>query len=76
LDIKEVLENLDKYKGEKNNNNKPFESKIYFTKTYNNINVQQFIDILVNQAYKYLLIKINNFRKQNNNQIKGFCFIF
>jgi hypothetical protein len=37
--------------------------------------MQQFIDILANQAYKYLLIKINNFRERNNNQIKGFCFI-
>jgi hypothetical protein len=34
------------------------------------------MDILVNQAYEYLLIKINNFRERNNNQIKSFCFIF
>jgi hypothetical protein len=76
LDTKKILEGFDKYKNKKNNNNKFFESKIYFIKTYNNINMQQFIDILANQIYEYLLIKINNFRKQNNNQIKNFCFIF
>jgi hypothetical protein len=76
LDTKKILESLDKYKSEKSNNNKLFESKVYFIKTYNNINTQQFIDILANQAYEYLLIKINNFRERNNNQIKGSCFIF
>jgi hypothetical protein len=76
LDAEEVLESLDKYKGKKNNNNKSFESKIYFIKIYNNINMQRLIDILANQAYKYLLTKINNFRKRNNNQIKGSCFTF
>jgi hypothetical protein len=34
------------------------------------------MDILANQIYKYLFTKINNFRERNNNQIKGFCFIF
>jgi hypothetical protein len=33
------------------------------------------MDILANQVYKYLLTKINNFREQDNNQIKGSCFI-
>jgi hypothetical protein len=37
--------------------------------------MQQLIDILANQAYKYSFIKINNFGEQDNNQIKGFCFI-
>jgi hypothetical protein len=32
------------------------------------------MDILANQAYEYSFIKINNFRKQNNNQIKDSCF--
>jgi hypothetical protein len=32
------------------------------------------MDILANQAYEHSLIKINNFRKRNNNQIKGSCF--
>jgi hypothetical protein len=36
--------------------------------------MQQLIDILVNQAYEYLLTKINNFGEQDNNQIKGSCF--
>jgi hypothetical protein len=67
LDTKKILENFNKYKSEKSNNNKPFESKVYFIKTYNNINIQQLINILANQAYKYLFIKINNFRKRNNN---------
>jgi hypothetical protein len=75
LDTKEILENLNEYKGEENNNNKPFESKVYFIKTYNNINMQQLIDILANQVYEYSLIKINDFGERNNNQIKGFCFI-
>jgi hypothetical protein len=76
LDTEEVLEGFDKYKSEESNNNKPFESKIYFIEIYSNINMQQLIDILANQAYEYLFIKINDFRKRNNNQIKGFCFIF
>jgi hypothetical protein len=33
------------------------------------------MDILANQVYKYSFIKINDFKKQNNNQIKGSCFI-
>jgi hypothetical protein len=32
------------------------------------------MDILANQAYEYLLIKINDFGKRNNNQIKGSYF--
>jgi hypothetical protein len=75
LDIEKILEGLNKYKGEESNNNKPFESKIYFIETYSNINMQQLIDILANQVYKYSFIKINNFRERNNNQIKGSCFI-
>jgi hypothetical protein len=76
LDAEEIFKNFDKYKSKESNNNKPFESKIYFTKTYNNINAQQLIDILANQIYEYSFTKINNFRKRNNNQIKGSCFIF
>jgi hypothetical protein len=34
------------------------------------------MDILANQTYEYLFIKINNFRKRNNNQIKDSCFTF
>jgi hypothetical protein len=71
---KKYLKTLTSIRAKKNNNNKPFESKVYFTKTYNNIDMQRLIDILANQAYKYLLTKINNFRKQNNNQIEGSCF--
>jgi hypothetical protein len=37
---KKYLKALINIKAKKNNNNKPFESKVYFTKTYSNINIQ------------------------------------